>query len=135
MAESNPGINLSEQCLQAKLDQLNDLKMRLEALQGQINELEQAIQASRQVSENEQAKSAITVGQLREFLKDNAFNIISLACTLTGLYMSYYFNHENLKMSQASFLIDKGEVALKNLWMVAKRQYAQYRALASAIKA
>ena len=72
--------------------------------------------------------------KLQTFLKDHAYTIISLACAIAGLYMTYYYSNEGLKLSRASFIIDKGEAAMKNLSMVAEGKFAQYKALVEKAK-
>ena len=75
-------------------------------------------------------KNSVQIGQkVRAFLQNNALTLISLVCTLTSLYMTYYFSNESHKLAQASFLIDKGGAALKNIGMVAAGKYNEYRAL------
>ena len=48
--------------------------------------------------------------------------------------MTYYYSNEGLKLSRASFIIDKGEAAMKNLSMVAEGKFAQYKALVEKAK-
>lgn len=78
----------------------------------------------------EEIQSPVTASQkMQTFLQQHCCTIISLACTMASLYMSYYFSNEALKMSRASFLLDRGVVALKNIWMIPAGYYDKYIAL------
>lgn len=66
---------------------------------------------------------------MHRYNKENAFNVISTLCTLLSLYLSYENNYEFLRLSRASFIIDKGATAFKNLPLVDAEKYDQFEAL------
>jgi hypothetical protein len=63
------------------------------------------------------------------YTKGNSLAVISTLCTIMGLYLSYRNNCESLRLSQASFIIDKGATAFKNLSLIGEEQYDQFASL------
>lgn len=117
--------------MQVEPSQIQELKMRLAFLQDRIENLEQLMDDyAKKILDNDAYEGVETARQkLTLFLKDNAIALISLACTLTGLYMTYYYSRESLKLNRASFLLDKGAVAFEHLWMVTKNRCSEYLAI------
>jgi hypothetical protein len=63
------------------------------------------------------------------YKKENALAVVSTLCTILGLYFSYRNNYESLRLNRASFIIDKGAAAFKNLSLIDAEQYDQFAAL------
>lgn len=130
-------INSSECCSQVESDQLQELRMRLASVQDRVDKLEQTMNDfPQEIRKKDVVQPVTTTSQkVQLFLKENALSLTSLVCTVMGMYISYYFNHETLKLNQASFVIDKGEAAWKHLSMMAAGQYGKYKTLVDQAKA
>jgi hypothetical protein len=125
LEQSGTGANVAQSHAQAEADQLQELREKLVAMQAQILDADKMA-----IDEYFSLRSKPELSlrsKLCKFCKENLFNICSLTCTIIGMYMSYRYNQESLQYTRASFIIDKGEAAIKHIALVQAGQYLQYK--------
>lgn len=113
-------------------EQFQEIQAALVAMQLKLDTLTQeTIDNLKVITEKEKSCCKGTIAcDLAKFLAEHSLTIVSTACALIGLYLSY----ESLKISTASFVIDKGDVAINNIDMIARGRYSQYKALLESSK-
>lgn len=141
LATIDPEVKKLESCVpksdvQMQADQIKELRLRLAAVQEKMEKIEQTMTSDQQIlrKKDEEPQAKTSSQEVHAFVKNNVFNLISVVTTIAGLYMSYHFNNEMLKLNRASFVIEKGEVAMNNLRMVAAGQHARYYGLVKSMK-